>query len=140
MTATTTDPAAKSTRPKPTAPAGPAVNGGWWKTLKLATGLFVAVFGLMTWHMAVGHDPLMGSGWPSARAQQATVHRKLIVRRKVIIEEQPAVVVQAGGVQGGAAQAPVAPGVASPGSGTAVTQAPAPVAPAPAPAPVTQSS
>ena len=118
----------------------PVVNGGWWKTLKLATGMFLAVFAVMTWHMAVGHDPLLGTGWPSEKAQQATVQRKLIVRRKVIIEQPPAIVTRAGGAQLGAAQAPAAPGVASPGAGTVVTQAPAPVAPAPAPAPVTQSS
>ncbi|MBI5309633.1 MAG: hypothetical protein HZB14_01190 [Actinobacteria bacterium] len=137
---------AKTAGPR-AATARPGLNGGWWKTLKLASGMFVVVLALMIWQMSIGRDPLLGAGSQIARTEPATVQRKLIVKRKVIIEQQPAIATQA-------PSAVAAPGSAytgasgGSGGGTVVTQAPAaapaPVysspAPAPAPAPVTRSS
>lgn len=118
------------------AAAAPAINGGWWKTLKLSTAMFLAVFALIALQLTFGRDPMLGTGRAGKEAERATVHRKLIVLRKVIIETQPAAPPAAPAGSGGTSVSQY-----SGTSAAAPAAAPTPMpAPAPAPAPTTSAS
>ena len=118
--------------------SAPARGGGVvkWRPRPLkitvaASGAFLAVMGLLTWQLAVGDDPALGTGQSAVPESPAPVKRKVIVTR-VIHDPPPRPRAQAGAPPAGApASPPAAPVQAAP--------APAP-APPPPPPPVTQAS
>ena len=115
------------------APARTATRSRATRIAFTTIAMFLALFAMLSWRLARGEDPAIGS--PSAQTTaQPVIHRKVVVRRKIVhvVADLPPVP---------AAPTPAPAPAASPAPTTTYsapsTPQPAPAAaPAPAPAPV----
>lgn len=105
----------------------------------MTVATFMAIFALLAIRMQNGVDPAIGA--PAARqTAQLVVHRRLIVKRKVIHETiVPAAPSGSGSGTSGYAQSSASNQSSAPSSSAPAQSYSAP-APAPAPAPVTRAS
>lgn len=109
-----------------------------WRSIALGTvASFLAIFTLLAARMQSGQDPAIGP--PSAnQTAQAVVHRRLIVKRKVIHETIVPASSSASSA-GGSGSAPSTTSAPAPSPSPSYS-APAPTYYPPAPAPVTRAS
>lgn len=110
-----------------------------WRSIALGTvASFLAIFTLLAARMQSGQDPAIGP--PSAnQTAQAVIHRRLIVKRKVIHETIVPASSSASSA-GGSGNAPSTTSAPAPSPPPSYSSAPAPTYYPPAPAPVTRAS